>query len=65
MYHRLDLRLDREWLFDTWVLHAYLDVRNVYLNANPVATVHNYDFSEQSHVTEIPILPAIGLMAEF
>ena len=64
-YHRFDLRLDRQWLFDTWVLHAYLDVRNVYLNANPVYTVSNYDYSEEAHVTEIPILPSIGVMAEF
>lgn len=65
MYHRLDLRIDKEWLFDVWVLHTYLDVQNVYYHKNPVATVDNYDFSEQVHQTDIPILPSIGIMAEF
>jgi outer membrane cobalamin receptor len=65
MYHRLDLRLDKEWLFDVWVLHTYLDVQNVYYNENPVATVDNYDFTEQAHQSDIPILPSIGIMAEF
>ncbi|MDJ0765858.1 MAG: carboxypeptidase-like regulatory domain-containing protein [Myxococcota bacterium] len=65
MYHRLDLRLDKEWRFDVWVLHTYLDVQNVYYHKNPVATVDNYDFSEQVHQTDIPILPSIGVTAEF
>ncbi len=64
-YHRFDLRLDKQWVFDAWVLHTYLDVRNVYVHPNPVATVHNYDFSEEAYFTDIPILPSIGVMAEF
>jgi len=64
-YHRLDLRLDKEWLFDNWVLHTYLDVQNVYYHKNPVATVDNYDYSEQVYQTDIPILPSLGITAEF
>jgi hypothetical protein len=64
-YHRFDLRLDKQWLFDSWVLHTYLDVRNVYLHANPIGTYYNYDFSEEALYTEIPIIPAVGIMGEF
>ncbi len=65
LYHRLDIRLDKEWRFNLWVLHTYLDVQNVFYLKNPVATVDNYDFSEQAHQTDIPILPSLGVMAEF
>jgi len=29
-YHRLDLRIDRHLLYDTWKLNAYLELNNVY-----------------------------------
>jgi len=64
-YHRFDLRFDKEWLFDAWVLSTYIDVRNVYLHANPVETIYNYDFGEQTHLTDIPILVSLGVTAEF
>lgn len=64
-YHRLDLRLDKEWLFNTWVLHTYLDVQNVYMHKNEVDTIYNYDFSENIQITDLPILPSIGVSAEF
>lgn len=64
-YHKFDIRLDKTWVFDTWQLLTYLDVQNVYYHANPVATIYNYDYSEKSAFKEIPILPSIGIMAEF
>ena len=64
-YHTLDLRLDKRWVFDTWVLHTYLDLQNVYYHANPVGTAHNYDWTEKRQVKLWPILPSIGIKAEF
>ena len=64
-YHRLDLRVDKEWLFNSWVLHTYLDIQNVYLHKNPIDTIYNYDFSEEVAMTDLPILPSIGVTAEF
>lgn len=64
-YHRLDLRVDKEWLFDNWILHTYLDVQNVYMHKNSVGTMHNYDFSQTVELTDLPILPSIGLSADF
>ena len=32
-YHRLDLRVDRNWIFDTWILSAYFEIQNVYNRA--------------------------------
>ncbi len=65
LYHRLDIRLDKAWLLDNWVLHTYAEVQNVYNRTNPVNKVDNYDFTETEYQTDIPILPSIGITAEF
>ena len=64
-YHTLDLRLDKNWVFDTWILQTYLDVQNVYYHANEIETDHNYDFSEKGQIKGFPIIPSVGLKAEF
>jgi len=64
-YHRLDLRLDREWVFNTWILTTYLDVQGVYYYANDIGMTYNYDYSERGAFKELPILPSIGIQAEF
>jgi len=64
-FHQLDLRLDKKWVFNTWILHTYLDVQSVYYHANPVGVVYNYDYTEQGYLKMLPILPSIGIKAEF
>jgi len=64
-YHRLDLRLDKEWVFNTWILTTYLDVQGVYYYANDLGVTYNYDYSERGAFKELPILPSIGIQAEF
>ncbi len=63
-FHRLDLRLDKRWTFDRWVLSAYLDIQNVYYHANPVGTGYSYDFAEHAHYRGLPILPSVGIRGE-
>jgi hypothetical protein len=65
MVHTLDLRVDKTFVFDWWMLTVYLDVQNVYNNRNVEFTQWNYDFSQHDYVRGLPILPAIGLQAEF
>jgi hypothetical protein len=64
-YHRLDIRLDKDWVFNTWILTTYLDIQNVYYHSNPVSTAYNYDYSEQSDFVDLPIIPSIGIKAKF
>jgi len=63
--HQLDLRVDREWRFQTWKLSAYLDVTNVYAHARVLGYSYNYDYSERSAIKDLPILPAIGVRGTF
>jgi len=65
LYHKFDIRIDKDWIFKTWILSVYLDVQNVYYHANPVATIYNYDYSEKTEFKTFPILPSIGVKAAF
>jgi len=64
-FHQLDLRLDRNWIYQSWTLTAYFEIRNAYNRANPEFLSPNYDFSETETVSGLPILPSIGLRGEF
>ncbi len=64
-YHRLDIRLDKDWVFNTWKLTTYLDVQSVYYRSNTIGVNYNYDYSERVDFKNLPILPSIGLRAEF
>jgi outer membrane receptor protein involved in Fe transport len=63
--HQLDLRLDRLWQFKDWRLSAYLDVQNVYSHAAVMDYRYNDDYTQKTSVKTLPILPSIGVRAEF
>jgi hypothetical protein len=64
-FHQLDLRVDKRWIFDNWMLTAYLDIQNVYNRANPVGYSYNFDSTERRTSQSLPIIPIIGLKGEF
>ncbi len=64
-FHQLDLRVDKSWVFDWWILSAYLDIQNVYFHANPEAVQYNFDSTQSGYVRGLPILPSIGIKGEF
>lgn len=64
MFHQLDMRLDRRWQMKSWQFSIYLDVQNVYNNANTEGIQYNFNYTSRSFVSGIPILPSIGLRGE-
>lgn len=64
-FHQLDIRVDKVWNFRQWTLSAYLDVLNVYNAGNVEGVSYNYNYTRSSYATGLPILPSIGLRAEF
>ncbi len=64
MFHQLDIRLDKRWQFKSWQLSAYVDVQNVYNNANTEGLQYNYNFTARQNVSGLPILPSLGLRGE-
>jgi hypothetical protein len=65
VFHRLDLRVDKSWRFDTWILGAYIDVQNVYNAQNPESRRYSFDFRTVSDGLGVPILPTLGVRATF
>ncbi|MBN2193087.1 MAG: TonB family protein [Polyangiaceae bacterium] len=60
-FYSLDVRAAKEFEFsDRSNLEIYLDVQNVTNHKNPEEIVYNYDYSRQSYITGLPILPVLG-----
>ncbi len=64
-YHALDVRLDKTFVFERWLLKVYLDVTNVYNHANPEQAQSSFDYTRQVAVTGLPIIPSFGVRGEF
>lgn len=65
LFHQLDLRVDKAWQFKDWRFSAYLDVYNAYNNQAVEAVSYNYNYSQQTYQTGLPIIPSLGLRGEF
>lgn len=63
--HSLDIRIDREWKFDTWNLRTYLDIQNIY--NHKVKSLIRWEKSENRIADDpvIGIIPSIGISLEF
>jgi hypothetical protein len=64
-FHQLDIRLDKVWTFEDWILTTYVEVQNVYNRANPEGVDYNYDYTESRPVSGLPIIPGFGIKGEF
>jgi TonB family protein len=64
-FHQLDVRVDKTWTFDTWMLDAYLDVLNAYNHRSIEGSAYSYDFSQHAYYEGLPIVPTLGLKASF
>jgi hypothetical protein len=65
VFHQLDLRVDKRWVYKSWILGAYLDIQNVYNRANTEEPIYNFDYSESSRMGEIPFFTILGVRGEF
>lgn len=64
-FFQLDVRLDRHFEFEEWRLSTYLDVQNVTNASNAEAQRWNYDFTDRVALSSLPILPSLGVRAEY
>jgi len=62
---QLDLRVDKRWIFNHWMMNAYLDLQNVFNRANPEAIQYNYDYTKSRVRSGFPLYPIFGLRGEF
>jgi TonB family protein len=64
-FHQLDIRIDKRWVYDSWMLNAYLDIQNVYNQTNIQNVQYNYDYTKELAQQGLPIVPVLGLRGEF
>jgi hypothetical protein len=64
-FNQLDVRIDRKYIYDEWILTAYVDILNIYNSENSQNIEYSYDYSVKKKVRGLPILPTIGLKGEF
>ncbi len=64
-FHQLDLRVDKRFTFDSWMLDVYLDVQNVYNYRSPEDVTYNYNYTSSSWFSGLPIIPSLGVKGEF
>jgi TonB family protein len=60
-FYSLDLRFDKDWVYDKWTLTFYLDLQNATSRQNVEVMSWNYDYSVEEPLTSIPVVPAFGL----
>jgi TonB family protein len=65
MFHQLDVRVDKRWIYQRWILNLYLDIQNIYNRANVEDFDYNFNYSKSSPQQGLPILTILGLKAEF
>jgi TonB family protein len=61
----LDVRIDKEWVFNRWTLNFYLDVQNATNNQNVEVMAWTYDYRREDPTTQLPVLPVFGLKASW
>ncbi|MGF1464842.1 MAG: hypothetical protein ACFCGT_01800 [Sandaracinaceae bacterium] len=64
-FHRLDVRIDRD--FDLGWVHGsiYVDVQNVYNAPNNEGILYSFDYTQTDRLPGLPILPTLGLRGIF
>jgi TonB family protein len=64
LFHQLDVRIQKKWIFEGWRLAVFLDIRNAYNQQNQEGIIFNYDYSRQTPLLGLPIIPALGIRGE-
>ncbi len=64
-FHQLDARLDKRFVFDTFMLGVYVEVLNAYNAVNEEGRQYSYDATESAPVPGLPIIPTLGMNGRF
>ncbi|QSQ20423.1 TonB-dependent receptor [Pyxidicoccus parkwayensis] len=64
-FNQLDIRVDKNFVFDKWTLDVYLDLTNAYNNPAVEGVAYNFNYSESAYFKGLPILPILGAKGSF
>ena len=63
-FHQLDLRIDKRWVFNRWILNTYLDVQNIYNHQYAEGLQYSYDYAQAKPQSGLPVLTIFGIRGE-
>jgi outer membrane receptor for ferrienterochelin and colicin len=63
-FSALDIRVDKRWIFQGWMLNLYLDIQNITNKVNVEDYDYNFNFRKSNPQQGLPILPILGLRGE-
>ncbi len=64
-YQRLDIRVDRRFVFSSWNLSVYLEIWNLTNHENVTRYEYSEDFLEKKPVKIFSLMPMLGVAMEF
>ncbi|MCX5746180.1 MAG: TonB-dependent receptor [Proteobacteria bacterium] len=63
-FHRLDVRVEKQFRLAGARCAGYLDLQNAYNRQNREATTYNFDYSQRHDTPGLPIIPSFGIKGE-
>jgi hypothetical protein len=64
-FMQVDVRIDKKWIYDRFILSAYLDIQNVTNRENIESINYSYNYQQTTQVSGLPFLPTFGFKGEF
>ena len=64
-FFQLDVRVDKRFVFERWMLALYVDVQNATNRGNVEGLANNYNYTKEAYVTGLPIIPNLGIRVEW
>jgi hypothetical protein len=64
-FFQVDVRFDKKWIHDKYILTGYLDIENITNQKNPQEIRYSYNYQRSEKVTGLPIFPTLGIKTEF
>jgi outer membrane receptor protein involved in Fe transport len=64
-FNQLDVRLDKTWTYESFLLDAYIDVLNAFNHRSVEGSIYSYDFSQRDYFRGLPIIPTLGIKGSF
>lgn len=65
LFHQLDVRVDKTWIFDAWKFAAYLSLVNAYNRTNVEGFTFEFDYTRRNPQQGLPIYPILGVRGDF
>ncbi len=64
-FFQLDARVDKRFVFQSWMLSLYLDVQNMTNQQNVEGVANNFDYTKEQYIYGLPVIPSIGIRGEW